>query len=185
MKGVKMNCLEMIMSIINAAGENKLGRTAIQKLSYFVSKKGIINISFSPYYYGPYSSVVSAALMDLQALDFIREDIKIEENLPYDWRKYEYSPTKDGSALARHLERSYKETKIIKEVVSLAKEYTGFDTKILSAAAKTHFILEREMKPMTVEEINKKAENLEWELQPSQIQKAIDFLFKLGLIEKQ
>jgi uncharacterized protein YwgA len=180
-----MDCSEVVVSIIYASGKNKLGRTAIQKLSYFISKKGIVDIPFFAYYYGPYSSNVSDAIMALHSLDFITEDIELMNNLPSNWRKYTYSLTEDGNALAKYLEDTYpKEMNKIKRTVSLAKKYTGLEVKILSAAAKTHFILEKEMKPMTADEINKRAQKLEWILQPEEIQKAIDFLIELGLVEK-
>jgi hypothetical protein len=55
----------------------------------------------------------------------------------------------------------------------------------LSMASKAYFILQREGKEMTSEEIRQKAKNFNWDLSTTDIDKAVEILEQLNMIKEQ
>ena len=47
-----MDVSDAIITVVKVAGDNILGRTAIQKIVYFLSISGIVDIKYRPHYYG-------------------------------------------------------------------------------------------------------------------------------------
>jgi len=161
----------------------KLCRTAIQKIMYFSSVKGVVANTFVPYPFGPYSRDVRNTRESLVLLNFLEEDV-----VPYPGRYgYFYSLTDDGEELLSQIMKDYlKEFNKIKEIIAVCNKLNVLqDPDTLACAAKIHFILANQEKPMTIEDIRNQALRLEWDINDKQIEKAIELLSGLDLVETQ
>lgn len=56
-----------------ALGGSIRGKTMLQKRMYFLSVFLDADLGYGPHYYGPYSSAVAAANLDLKSLGFLDE----------------------------------------------------------------------------------------------------------------
>jgi uncharacterized protein YwgA len=67
--------LSFVLKKINEAHKDKqIGKTIIQKIFYLLKRENIINLNFSLYHYGPFSSEVS------EVIDYARENGFISVN---------------------------------------------------------------------------------------------------------
>ena len=177
-----------LLFTIKEAGNHALCRTAVQKLLYFEQELRIVDTEFKPYYYGPYSVEVAGSLQSLAGLDFIDENascIKWNSNSQSpNWVRYGYSVTKDGEEVIGSLEAIESDAfKKISSLVKIVRSTAGLDQRILSCAAKIHFIVKRESRPMQRSEIVECAKGLGWNLTASEIDAAVVLLQELGLVE--
>ena len=177
-----MDYFDAVLTITGQIEDGIMGRTAIQKLIYFASQKGIVKEHFIPHYYGPYSEEVSRAIMSLASLNFVREELESASDWPYDFRRYTYSLTKEGTELLESIEaESPSEYQELKAIVETSKEVTGLSIPILSCAAKVHYILKKRGGAMTSKQIQEEAQNLGWRLTTEQMEKAVELLQRLEL----
>ena len=182
-----MELLDAILITIKAAGDCIPGRTVIQKLVYFESISGFVDVKYKPHYYGPYSSEVSSTIQELTYLDFVREEVETRETTGFsvseDWKKYCYTISRDGNEIAEHIKKEHPEdyNKIV-NLVKICKKTAKLEVNILSWAAKVNYILSEQGKPMTSEEITIIAESFGWKLSQSQIINAVELLKQLNLL---
>lgn len=161
--------------------ENNIrGRTAVQKITYFVSVLLGIDLGFFPHYYGPYSRQVASTLEGLVDLDFI-EDCMTYTNLNRVMHSLKLND--DGKKLSEPIIQNNKEeAKKIKFVVKKCDTY-GQNYDILSWAAKIHWILKEKGTPINEYEIISLAKSYDWKLTQEEIDSAKKLLFNLGLAE--
>lgn len=177
-----LELIDAIVAVIGKVGGVGLGRTALQKIIYFLKAKGLTNAEYFAYYYGPYSAEVKGTLSSLVAYGFVEERMEL---IPGGQRIYKYTLTSDGEALLqKKIEKeSGEQVEQIEEVVNAAKEYSPFlKAEDISIPAKSCFVLAEEGKPMTVEEIKKTACKLGWKVEDPQIENSVKLLTKLGLV---
>jgi len=180
--------LELINGIvltIGEAGNGVLGRTAIQKLLYFSTVKGIVDATYYAHFYGPYSEDVTASLSTLISFGFVEERMEITSG---EQRRYRYSLTANGRKLLDEIKSQQPQEEIskIEKIVKQAKEYSSdLGAVDLSIPAKSHFILREAREPMTLSAISEAAKRLGWDVPPEQITKSIEFLENLGLVTVQ
>jgi len=182
-----MDLLDTILITIKAAGGTISGRTAIQKLIYFESISGIIEVKYRPHYYGPYSSEVQGTIQELIVLDFVKEEIETSTStgfsVPDDWKRYSYSISRDGEEIVKLLNTEDKgKYDMITGLVERCKT-VNFDVNILSCAAKVNYIMSKQGKTLTREEIIQTSTSFGWKLSQSQINDAIELLKKLQLFQ--
>lgn len=181
-----MELMDAVLLTIKAAGGSILGRTTIQKLIYFESILGFVDAKYRPHYYGPYSAEVSGTIQELIYLDFMKEEIETRGTTGFsvsdDWKRYCYTLSKDGQEIVEQLkkENTDKYDKII-ALVEICKETVNLDVETLSWAAKVHYILSGQGRPMTREEIINVADSFGWRLSQSQINDAVELLKQLKL----
>lgn len=175
-----MKLMELGDAILTILGsiENGAGRTTLQKLLYFASSKKILRAAFRPYYYGPYSDEVYLELQSLVALHFIEER---PETYASGHTGHSYKLTGDGQSV---LPPNSQDADNLDHLVELARRHFGLDQRLLSAAAKTHFVLGSHNLPLTFDGIRAEARNLGWEISADDADRVVDFLSDLGLVTR-
>lgn len=182
-----MDYLDAVLTTIGEAQDENVGRTALQKLIYFASQKEIVEDTYFPHYYGPYSEEVQRTIMSLISRNLAREELesgKVHSTWPFDFKRYIYTPTEDGKQVLRIIEEEYpSQYKELSEIIETSKKVTGLSFLVLSYAAKVHYILRRKELPMNATEIQMEAKNLGWKLTDVQMEKAVELLQRIGLAE--
>jgi len=172
-----MDYVEALLFILFQTGEQL--RTKIQKMMYFASQDGLIEDTFVPHYYGPYSREVANTTESLVSIGFLKEDVML-----YPERMgYRYSVTKDGELILEEIvsaKISPENYDRLSKIAEICKDATPV---LLSIGAKVHFILKQKSVPMTSEQICEQAKGLNWEITGEQIDAACELLEKLGLVE--
>ena len=176
----------LVLLILDHQKGRLSGKTLLQKRSYFVSEILGLQVGFRPHFYGPYSEEIESAVSQCKSLGFVEEQTQgfgIVNN-GFEVRRYDYSLTDDGRQVVEFLKKqSPEESKRVSEcLTSLAEAGDNSDYLTLSIAAKTFLILKQSNAPMKVEGIQKAAEKLKWELPPTAVQKAVDFLKNAHLV---
>lgn len=180
-----MSIMDALLATMCSDKEGVKGRTLLQKKMYFLALLVGENYRFSPYYYGPYSSIVADRLGALCEAALISEEA---ENYPDHFnsvgelRRFDYRLTKAGEEVADRRSKSLETYK--KQLSRINAHPVAHEAKLLSTAAKVHFIVS-EHRRLTVGEIRTKANVLGWNLQPEQIDKVVDFLEHLGLAKER
>ena len=158
------------------------GRTLLQKKLYFMGVLVKEDFGFLPHYYGPYSSAVADQLGVLCEAGFISEQAQSYADLirPFgELRRFDYRLTENGKGFASV--RS-KELASYNEALNKINLHTiSSNTKLLSIAAKVHFIV-REEKSTTSSNIRKRAKELGWAVGKNQINEMVSYLELLGLV---
>lgn len=172
-----MNLDDAILTILERCGDYRVGRTALQKLLYFASELKVVKTGFKPHYYGPFSEKVAAELSDLSSLGFIEERIAAFSSGN---TGYVYRITSDGKDV---IEGDEEEKEKLWEITDTAIRCFSLAQGLLATAAKVNYVLKTNGKPMTHKAIRSEASELGWEVSPGDIEKVMDFLSKLDLIE--
>lgn len=169
-----MDCIDAVLVAIDSSKGKPFGRTVLQKLLYFASELGILEATFFPHYYGPYSEDVSGALSGTVSLNLVEEE--------YDLKRYTYTQTTEGRELIESIKQeNFEGYESVKHIVEVCEDEAGLDPYILAGAAKIHYILKRENRPMKPVEIQNEASKLGWKLSPLQITSASSLLQRFGL----
>lgn len=185
-----MDALDALLDIVDLAGGKIAGRTTIQKIGYFSKILGVVKTPYHAHYYGPYSADIAETLEDLTAIGFLEKTVetKFNRNIPVspDWKRYIYQITDDGKTYLQSIRETpgfLEEERKIHDIVQTCKDDAHLDPYILSWAAKVHFILNKSGDAMDVDDVRKTASNFNWDLSEGQIEKGIDLLLKIHLIE--
>jgi len=181
-----MDEFDGVLVMLKAAGGRIPGRTAIQKLGYFSTIPDAIKARYRPHYYGPYSADIAGAIQALVSYGFVEERVETpvapRAAAAPDWKRYTYSLTEDGKKLVSRLEEEHaSEAQKIGEIVSICKDTVNLDSKVLSWAAKVHYIQTLEKRDLTRDEIREIAGSLNWDLSEDQIEKGVTLLKNLHL----
>ena len=177
--------MDALLATISSDVDGVKGRTLLQKKMYFLALLVNENYRFSPYYYGPYSSVVMDRLGALREAALVSEEV---ENYPDQFssvgelRRFDYRLSEAGEKVAERRSQALETYK--KELKKINSHPVAHEAKLLSTAAKVHFIVS-EHRSLTVGEIRTRANVLGWNLEPEQIDKVVDFLEHLGLVKQR
>lgn len=177
-----------LMIIALCSVSPKFGRTSLQKVGYFTSQKLRQDLGHQAYFYGPFSQELERDVEDLVLAGLVEE---IEHSLgnrtgARDGKQYEYKLTSQGKARVTELRKAYPEEvqALTTFVDRLRSAAGGFDQRVLSAAAKTHFIAVRERRPVKSSEIQELGLQFGWQLQRNQVNRVIRVLEELGLVKQ-
>ncbi|MFZ3169097.1 MAG: hypothetical protein WA130_15900 [Candidatus Methanoperedens sp.] len=181
-----MDVSDAIITVVKIAGNNILGRTAIQKIVYFLSVFEIVDVKYRPHYYGPYSADVASSTQMLASIDFLKETVETTRTtgytVPENWKKYHYSLSSDGEQFVEEFRSSNAaDFDKISRVVEICRDTVNFNPEILSWAAKVSYILSKKKEPMTYDAITSTASSFGWDLSSEQIEMALELLQSLGL----
>lgn len=181
-----MEAYEAIITLIKLNNGEIKGRAKLQKLVFFASEILDLDISFRPYYYGPYCDDVAISTDYLRALKMISET---EEHFPdmkfgnsYESVRYGYELSEGGENYFIHLSQKYpNEISKLKEIIKAVKDSQGSEIsyKELSIAAKVFYILKNQNIEPSIENFKKEAKNLGWDLESDQITKSFNLLKKI------
>lgn len=161
-------------------GGYRLGRTAVQKVMYFLKALGVpMRYVFDIHYYGPYCSAISSDLISLLADEIINDESAKEEV------GSRYAPASElddltsrfGAYLDGHNER-------IKSVLGL---FATLPTQALELLATIDFFYRRERMASTGDTLRQKVLSevrraKESKFTDEQIQEAYDGLAEIGLV---
>ena len=178
-----MSIMDALLATIGSEGVK--GRTLLQKKMYFLALLVKEDYRFSPYYYGPYSSVVTDRLGALCEAALVSEEAeKYPDHFSSvgELRRYDYGLTNAGKQVADRRSKTLEKYK--RQLKKINAHPVAHEAKLISTAAKVHFIVS-EHRRLTVREIRKKANVLGWNLQPEQIDKVVAFLEHLSLVKKR
>lgn len=175
-----MEIIDAILLILNFAPDGIRGKTAIQKIAYFVSIKTDIDMNFFAHYYGPYSREVAATLQSLSDFDFIDKEVKFTRRNRF---MHVFNLNEDGKAIIEDIIKNHpKEYSIIKDTVEKIEPF-GQNYDILSWAAKIYYVLNEQGRPITEHEVIKLANRHDWDLNSDQIESAKKLLLSLNLVK--
>ena len=161
------------------------GRTALQKIVYFLSLFLDEDLGFNPHFYGPYSPKVSEANAELKELNYINESTTVYgyNNQGFEMTRYDYSLTDDGFKLLERKKSQYpSEWEKINTIAEKIKSAGSMHYMELAMAGKSFMILSREGGRTNKETIKTKAKQLGWSIDDSSLDNALSFLEKIGLV---
>jgi hypothetical protein len=177
---------DAVLLAIDAAGGTVEGRTAIQKIAYFVAVALADDLGHRAHYYGPYSRPVEYALAQTALGEKVTETM---ERFPSyasgpDIRKYTYALTGDGVSEVAAIRATYgAQADMIKVTVdAIHKAVPDFDQNTLSMAAKIHFIVSQQDQPTKLAEIPALANQLGWRISEEQVARSVELLRGLELL---
>jgi len=185
-----MDLFDTILIAIDSAGGTISGRTTIQKLVYYFKEKGLVEVNYRPYYYGPFSSDVTCTLEALVTYEFLGDIMETPDTTGYanvnpDWKRYTYRITEDGQQVVSMLKSNYRaEVEQISEIVRICNRHNQLDPNALSWAAKVHYILMQNRAITGADGVKTAASEYNWDLSESQIEQGTDLLQKLDLLPR-
>ncbi|MBI5552594.1 MAG: hypothetical protein HY911_13895 [Desulfobacterales bacterium] len=161
------------------------GRTALQKIVYFISVIMKEELGYGPHFYGPYSSKVAEANSELKELNYISEDSTVYgfNNQGFEVTKYDYSLTDDGLKLLDRKKKEFeKEWEKISAIAERIKSAGTMHYMELAMAAKAFIIIDQEGGTAYRETIKTKAKQLGWSIDDRNLDNALTFLEKINLV---
>jgi uncharacterized protein YwgA len=183
---------DIILAISEGEGGVVHGRTRLQKIAYFVTyllrEEERAEPGFTAHHYGPYSSALAAAASGAVARGILTETAEVFSSGDFaghdmEQKRYSYklAPARGEAAAKWRRERAGQ---AYERAVELARQVSGTqaDYRVLSYAAKAHYVLRQEGKPVTRAAIRKRAETLGWTLSPEELEAGVKLLIDLGLI---
>jgi len=180
---------DLLLSIIAVCGERPdFGRTSLQKVAYFVGLTSGADLQHRAYYFGPFSEVVEREVQTLVISDLIQERIQplgFVGAEGFEGRRYEYHLAAAGRERFDQLRVAYpEEVRALETFIGkLIQAAGGLDQKVLSTAAKTFFIAQREGRPLDAEEIKQLARQLGWTVSHAQVERVLRVLHDLEFME--
>lgn len=161
------------------------GRTALQKIVYFLSVIMKEDLGYSPHFYGPYSSKIAEANSELKEFNYISEASTGYgfNSQGFEVTKYDYSLTEDGLKLLGRKKKEFStEWERISAIAERIKAAGTMHYMELAMAAKAFIILDREGGTANRETIKAKAKQLGWSIDDSSLDNALSFLEKINLV---
>ena len=169
-----MNIKDALLAVIGSDEDGISGRTILQKKMYFLAVLTSEEFGFGPYYYGPYSSTVADQLGALCEALLVSEQVEVDEI-----RRFSYRLTDAGRKVA---DMRSDAVGIYNKAIEKINSHTMVnDPNLLYKAAKVHFIMSEHGRT-TVPKIRQRAEELGWNVLPSEVDSVVDYLKHLDLV---
>lgn len=178
---------DLVLSVIAAAdGRDDLGRTALQKATFFTGIALRRDLGHSAHYYGPYSALVESDTGALVASGLVEEDAKTlgTNRRGFPITQYQYKISDEGAQRVRRLRGKYtSEFEEVERLVGRLVEVVGsLDQATLSAAAKTYYIAREQGKRVTAEDVSELAREYGWELSADRVTDVANMLEDLNFV---
>ena len=176
-----MSIKDALLAAIGSEEDGIQGRTLLQKKMYFLSVLIKENFRFTPYYYGPYSSMVADRLGALKEAAFVSEHPeRYDASGPFgELRRFDYRLTPAGKQV---VDRNSEDLKVYTEALEEINDHPiAKDTRLLSVAAKVHFIVSEHGRA-TVEKVQQRAKELGWKVSTAEIDQVVNYLKHLDLV---
>ena len=177
-----LDVYDTICLTISANDDEIVGRTTLQKLIYFAKVK-IPEIHlvqpYTAYFYGPFNREVAIGLEKMVALDFLEE-----RRIRYIHASYSYRVSEKGIPKITRLRKKFGKTFTkIESIVDQCYTFCKLNPYPLSFAAKVHFMLEKNNKGITYENLAKMAKGFGWEISQSDVKSGTELLQQLNLVK--
>lgn len=182
-----MNIRDLLLLIVDAAGDKVEGRTIAQKLGYFVALELDRDLGYQAHYFGPFSRDVEEAL----ALGVFAGDLEDTVVRFPDWYggpdalRHSYSLTDEGRERVEELKKEYAgdAERIRSTVEAIGNAIPEYKQQALSAAAKIHFIVNEQGHPVAPAQIPQLARHLGWRLSQDEVNHTVNVLRGLDLVQ--
>jgi uncharacterized protein len=177
----------VVLLTLDAFGGATPGKTLLQKRMFFLGEILNKNFGYRPHYYGPYSDDIAADITILTNYGFL-ETKTCEYGMAggggFEVRRFDYRLTEEGKKAVQWLKGEYPEEAKGIETAALRIENAGeMHYMDLSIAAKAYFILKKnQQRALAPEEIAVEAKKFSWSVEEPQINSAVGFLEKLGMV---
>ena len=180
-----MHITEALLLVVKNNDEGKLqGRTLLQKKVYFLSVLMKVDLGFSPYYYGPYSSYVASqldSLVNCGLLKEITESFSNDQNVFGEIRRHTYSVPDNFESVWQDIQKRPRFSEWQEALSRINDQEISEDFNKLSIAAKVHYIVDWKEQG-TIEEIKQIAKEYGWKVNDEDIESVLSFLEELELI---
>ena len=177
-----MSIKDALLAVISAEEGGIKGRTLLQKKMSFVSVLVGEDFGFSPHYYGPFSSEVADQVGALREAALVAEHPVIYAALigPFgELRRYDYSLTEPGEQV---VQKRYDAVQRYTDAIAQINAHGIADNpNLLSTAAKVHFIVDEHGRA-TGRDIQRRAQELGWNISDTEIGQVVDYLERLGRV---
>jgi len=184
-----MDTLSIVLAYINNEHPDvHIGRTLLQKKIYFLNELIQGPIRYIPYFYGPYSFEVAQTVGNLVSSGIIEEKMESFPTNETPWgesTRYTYSVNDKNISVINEFilqtisEEDYNNLKKMLSLINLKNESKEY--KALSIAAKVYQILKNKGR-LNISGFPAEAKKLKWELNDSDVKKAVQFLKEIELL---
>lgn len=182
-----MDTRDILLLAHDAFGGEIRGKTNLQKKLYFLSIMLGEDLGYGPHYYGPYSSEVAAANMNLKVLGYLGESIASVGSYGtegFEIARHDFKLTQDGHTLVEAKKKRFpEEWNKIKKAAEALNAAGDLNYVELSIAAKAYFLLDQKGGPAKTIDLVRMARQFGWSVNEADIERAVDFLQRLGLAE--
>ncbi|MBI1792445.1 MAG: hypothetical protein HYR60_33400 [Acidobacteria bacterium] len=178
---------DLVLLGYKAFGGSIRGKTMLQKRMYFLSVILDADLGYGPHYYGPYSSAVAAANLDLKSLGFLDESSSGwgVDHHGFEIARYDFALTEDGKASAECKAMKHPELwSKIQAASAIVQEGGNLSYMELSIAAKAYFALTHLKGKATLDQISELMPQFGWSVGKDELDKASSFLEKASLVSK-
>ncbi len=179
-----MNISQAILLLLKGEGKPLQGKTMLQKRLYFLARLRKLEFGYRAHYYGPYSEKISSELESLVASGLVRHKATPlgAHDVYGEMTRHDFQ-LDDGVSEDPWL--SEPDAQIALETLKKIGDHdVARDQRLLSAAAKVDLILSSQGSA-TVGQIQSRAKDLGWNLEPDQIAMVGNYLLFLGLVRSR
>lgn len=172
---------EAVLLVLDAAGGEIDGRTAAQKLCYFVAGAIDQDLGHRAHYFGPYSRQVESALSNSAFAGDIEETVRLFSS----GRAYQYKLSSQGQSTVTELrdQHPWAAGRINATITSLRRQVPTFSQRPLSLAAKVDLIVRQQGGSIATDAIPSVAERLGWEVSGADVELAVKILVGLDRVQ--
>lgn len=183
-----MHVNEFVTLTLLAAGGEIQGKTKLQKTVFVLGAMldCLDDLGFRPWFYGPYSDDVNAALVWLKTIGAIDQNVSSWgcDRSGFEVRRFDFRLNEQGRRFA---ESKAAQNRPVWNRMKLAadklKEAGEIDYMDMSIAAKTFFMLGKREGRARMAEIADLAPRFGWHVTPQQVENAARYLNRLGLVQ--
>lgn len=179
---------ELALVLVDHCGTDELfGRTSLQKVAYLCEAGlGWSGSGHRAYYYGPYSRDIDRAVNRLVrdgAVAETEEELGFTSPQGFVGKRYRYVLTGSGRTCLTSLEEEAPEdVRHVRRYADQVRAAAGdYNQRVLSLAAKTHYIVQSAEKGVSYAQISANAQELGWRISAPEIQRVAAILEKLKL----
>jgi uncharacterized protein YwgA len=161
------------------------GKTMLQKRMYFLSVILNVDLGFGPHYYGPYSSAVASANIELKSLGFLQGYSAGwgVDHRGFEMARYDYFLSEEGKEFAdAKAEVNAEIWYNVQKAAEVIKKAGDLNYMELSIAAKAYFALTKLRGSASLDEIHDLLPQFGWNISKEELEKATSFLEKAGLV---
>lgn len=181
-----MDTGEFIALMLLAAGEVK-GKTKLQKQAYFLGllTNHLDSLGYRAHFYGPYSDDVAAAVAQLKTVGAVDQNVSEwgSDRAGFELKRYDFRLNEPGRKYAESI--AARNTNLWVKIQNAVKVYQAagdLEYVALSIAAKTFFLLGQSNNKSKPSDVARLAFRFGWEVSTAQIDDAMKYLVKLGLV---
>lgn len=182
-----MNPNDFTTLALLAMGGEIQGKTKLQKTVFFLGllTDCLEDLGYRAHFYGPYSDEVDSAVTWMKTIGAIDQNVSSWGSDPsgFELQRYDFRLNEQGRRFAEM--KAHQQGQLwerLQRASQLLKEAGNVDYMDMSIAAKTYFMLEKKG-PASPMELSRLARRFGWTVTPRQIEEAVAYLGRLGLIE--